>query len=186
MPFGVRHQSACATRQSAASCSAAVAGIRVSGYRAGHRRSRSGVAGRSIGGAEPVGPVFHPSNGEAHRNQSPLYSGPFNRDPGVRLRGRTNRWRRGTARCALRPTILRLAPPRARWARPPAHGARSCTPHRGCGRPGSVVVLVIAVDHDDLGPVRSGVENDRSRSARRCSRNRRLTATLAGGGLTRI
>ena len=72
MPFGVCHQSACATRQSAASCSAAVAGIRVSGYRAGHRRSRSGVPGRSIGGAEPVGPVFHPNNGEAHRCRRPV------------------------------------------------------------------------------------------------------------------
>ena len=70
MPFGVCHQSACATRQSAASCSAAVAGIRVSGYRAGHRRSRSGVAGRSIGGAESVDPVFHPSNGGTHANWS--------------------------------------------------------------------------------------------------------------------
>ena len=186
MAFGVRHQSACATRQSAASCNATVSGAGNSGREPGERRSRSGVAGRSVGGVRYADPVFHPSNGEAHRNRSPLNSGPFNRDPGVRLRGRTNRWRRGTACCALRPTILRLAPPRARWARPPAHGARSCTPHRGCGRPGSVVVLVIAVDHDDLGPVRSGVENDRSRSARRCSRNRRLTATLAGGGLTRI
>ena len=68
MRFGVCHQSACATHQSAASCSAAVAGIQVSGYRAGHRRSRSGVAGRSIGGAEPVGPVFHSSSGEVHGN----------------------------------------------------------------------------------------------------------------------
>ena len=78
MPFGVRHQSACATGQSAASCSAAVAGIRVSGYRAGHRRSRSGVAGRSIGGAEPVGRVFNPKNNdEVHRNLSPANSERF-------------------------------------------------------------------------------------------------------------
>ena len=62
MAFGVRHQSACATHQSAASCSAAVAGIRVSGYRAGHRRSRSGVAGRSGGGANAAVPVIYPDS----------------------------------------------------------------------------------------------------------------------------
>ena len=74
MRFGVCHQSACATHQSAASCSAAVAGIRVSGYRAGHRRSRSGVPGRSIGGAEPVGPVFHPNNGDvSHKEHSRVF-----------------------------------------------------------------------------------------------------------------
>ena len=60
MAFGVRHQSACATRQSAASCSAAVAAVQVSGYRAGHGRSRSGVVGRSVGGGDCVDPLFYP------------------------------------------------------------------------------------------------------------------------------
>ena len=32
---------------------------------------------------------------------------------------------------------------------------------KGAATVGRVVVLVIAVDHDDLGPVRSGLENDR-------------------------
>ena len=81
MRFGVCHQSACATHQSAASCSAAVAGIRVSGYRAGHRRSRSGVAGRSVGATESADPVFHPSNVEARRFQSPVNSEWFMRGP---------------------------------------------------------------------------------------------------------
>ena len=63
MSFGVRHQSACATRQSAASGSVAVAGVLVSGYRAGHGRSRFGVAGRSDGGANAAVPVFYPDNG---------------------------------------------------------------------------------------------------------------------------
>ena len=63
MPFGVRHQSACATRQSAARCSAAAAGIRVSGYIARHGRSRFGVAGRSGGGANAAVPVIYPDNG---------------------------------------------------------------------------------------------------------------------------
>ena len=65
----VRHQSAFATHQSAASCSAAVAGLRVSDYRAGHRRSRSGVPGRSIGGGHRPHPIFQPSNGETPQNQ---------------------------------------------------------------------------------------------------------------------
>ena len=64
MPLGIRNQSGFATHQSAASCFAAVAGLRVLGYRAGHRRSRSGVAGRRIGGPEPVGRIFQPSNGD--------------------------------------------------------------------------------------------------------------------------
>ena len=63
MRFEICHQSARATNQSAASCSAAVAGIRVSGYRAGHRRSRSGMAGRNVGGTKSDDPVFHPNNG---------------------------------------------------------------------------------------------------------------------------
>ena len=37
----------------------------------------------------------------------------------------------------------------------------SVRPIKGAATVGSVVVLVIAVDHDDLGPVRSGLENDR-------------------------
>ena len=64
MSFRIRHQSACAARQHAASCSVAVAGIRVSGYRAGHGRSRFGVAGRSAGGANAGVPVIFPSNGD--------------------------------------------------------------------------------------------------------------------------
>ena len=67
----VRHQSACATRQSAASCSVTVAGIPVSGYRAGHGRSRFGVAGRSGGGANAGVPVFFPSNGDPQQKQPP-------------------------------------------------------------------------------------------------------------------
>ena len=63
MRFGVCHQGVCATRQSAASCSAAVAAVQVSGYRAGHGRSRSGVVGRSGGGAKHAVPFFYPDNG---------------------------------------------------------------------------------------------------------------------------
>ena len=67
----IRHQTECSWNQTQTDRSATVAGIRVSGYRAGHGRSRSGVAGRSIGGAEPVGPDFYPDNGRMpHANQS--------------------------------------------------------------------------------------------------------------------
>ena len=74
MPLGIRNQSGFATHQSAASCFAAVAGLRVLGYRAGHRRSRSGVAGRRIGGPEPVGRIFQPSTDNARRFLSPVNS----------------------------------------------------------------------------------------------------------------
>ena len=62
MAFGVRHQSACATRQSAASCNATVSGAGNSGHEPGERRSRSGVAGRSVGGGDCADPLFHPNN----------------------------------------------------------------------------------------------------------------------------
>ena len=79
MAFGVRHQSACATRQSAASCSAAVAGVRVSGYRAGHGRSCFDVAGRSGGSANAAVPVFFPSNGDVTQTKRhPENQGRFN------------------------------------------------------------------------------------------------------------
>ena len=32
--------------------------------------SRSSVTGRSVGGAEPVGPVFHPSNGSVFPHEA--------------------------------------------------------------------------------------------------------------------
>ena len=35
-----------------------------------HRRSRSGVAGRSIGGTEHIGPIFQPNNGGPQQKQS--------------------------------------------------------------------------------------------------------------------
>ena len=60
MAFGVRHQSACATRQSAASCNATVSEAGNSGHEPGERRSRSGVAGRSVGGGDCADPLFHP------------------------------------------------------------------------------------------------------------------------------
>ena len=85
----VRHQSAFATHQSAASCSAAVAGLRVSDYRAGHRRSRSGVPGRSIGGGHRPHPIFQPSNGEGHRIWSPENSDRFS--AGIARRSRRDR-----------------------------------------------------------------------------------------------
>ena len=63
MPFGVRHQSACATHQNAASGSAAVAGARGFCDRAGARESHSWGRWRSVVGCNRADPVFHPSNG---------------------------------------------------------------------------------------------------------------------------
>ena len=46
---------------------------------AGEGQSHCGVSGRRAGGGDRADPVFHPSNGEAHRNQSPVNSGRFTR-----------------------------------------------------------------------------------------------------------
>ena len=60
----IRHQTECSWNQTQTDRSVTVAGIRVSGYRAGHGRSRFGVAGRSVSGANAAVPVIYPDSGK--------------------------------------------------------------------------------------------------------------------------
>ena len=73
------HQTECGRSRSVARLSAAVAKASESSGRAGDRRPHIDGHGRSAGGEDRAHPVFQPSNGEAHRNESPVNSGRFNR-----------------------------------------------------------------------------------------------------------
>ena len=66
-----RHQAECSWRQSVATSSEAMTAARRSRDDEVDPWSQIGVPGRSAGGADRADPVFHPSNGAPHSNQSP-------------------------------------------------------------------------------------------------------------------
>ena len=77
----IRHHPECGWNQTQTDRGATVTGAGDAGDYAGERGSRSSVAGRSVGATESADPVFHPSNVEARRFQSPVNSEWFMRGP---------------------------------------------------------------------------------------------------------
>ena len=79
----IRHHPECGWNQTQTDRGATVTGAGDAGDYAGERESRSSVAGRSVGATESADPVFHPSNGGAHANRSPIDREQFTH-PGAR------------------------------------------------------------------------------------------------------
>ena len=70
-----RHQTECGRRQSLATSSEAMTAARRLHDDEGDLPSQFGVPGRRAGEADRADPVFQPSNGQVHRNQSSVNSG---------------------------------------------------------------------------------------------------------------